>query len=127
MVRNENPGPRRPGFFDNGGGAIRGVYAEHNQAVVPVFDQWLAPFKDLGAPTVTLAPTTGTDHQSYDAIGLPGFQFIQDEIDYNSRTHHTNMDTYERLIPRDMMQNAVIVAAFVYDAANRPEKLPHTP
>jgi len=112
---------------DNGTGAIRGVYAEHNTAVAPIFKQWLEPFKDLGATTVTLAPTTGTDHQSYDRIGLPGFQFIQDEIDYGSRTHHTNMDLYERLVPHDMMQNAVIVAAFVYDAANRDEKLPRKP
>jgi len=112
---------------DNGSGAIRGVYAEHNEAVVPIFSTWLEPFRDLGAATVTLAPTTGTDHQSYDRIGLPGFQFIQDEIDYNPRTHHTNMDLYERLVPRDMMQNAVIVASFVYDAANRAEKLPRKP
>jgi len=117
------------GYFnvDNGTGAIRGVYAEHNAAVAPIFKQWLEPFKDLGATTVTLAPTTGTDHQSYDRVGLPGFQFIQDEIDYGSRTHHTNMDLYERLVPHDMMQNAVIVAAFVYDAANRDEKLPRKP
>jgi hypothetical protein len=117
------------GYFnvDNGTGAIRGVYAEHNTAVVPIFKQWLEPFKDLGASTVTLAPTTGTDHQSYDRIGLPGFQFIQDEIDYGSRTHHTNMDLYERLVPHDMMQNAVIVAAFVYNAANRDELLPRKP
>lgn len=117
------------GYFnvDNGTGAIRGVYAEHNDAVVPIFKQWLEPFTDLGASTVTLAPTTGTDHQSYDRIGLPGFQFIQDEIDYGPRTHHTNMDLYERLVPRDMMQNAVIVAAFVYNAANRDDKLPRKP
>jgi hypothetical protein len=117
------------GYFnvDNGTGAIRGIYAEHNAAVVPIFKQWLEPFRDLGATTVTLAPTTGTDHQSYDRIGLPGFQFIQDEVDYMSRTHHTNMDLYERLVPHDLMQNAVIVAAFVYDAANRDEKLPRKP
>jgi len=117
------------GYFnvDNGTGAIRGVYAEHNAAIVPIFKQWLEPFKDLGASTVTLAPTTGTDHQSYDRIGLPGFQFIQDEIDYSPRTHHTNMDLYERLVPKDLMQNAVIVASFVYDAANRDEKLPRKP
>jgi len=117
------------GYFnvDNGTGAIRGIYAEHNAAVVPIFKQWLEPFRDLGATTVTLAPTTGTDHQSFDRIGLPGFQFIQDEIDYGSRTHHTNMDLYERLMPHDLMQNAVIVAAFVYDAANRDEKLPRKP
>ncbi len=112
---------------DNGTGAIRGVYAEHNQAVAPIFKQWLEPFRDLGATTITLAPTGGTDHQAFDRVGLPGFQFIQDEIDYGSRTHHTNMDLYERLVPRDMMQNAVIVAAFVYDAANRDENLPRKP
>ena len=110
--------------------AAKGVASsvvEHNAAVVPIFKAWLEPFRDLGATTVTLAPTTGTDHQAYDRVGLPGFQFIQDEIDYNSRTHHTNMDLYERLVPRDLMQNAVIVAAFVYDAANRDEKLPRKP
>lgn len=115
------------GYFnvDNGGGAIRGVYAEHNETIVPLFKQWLAPFADLGATTVTLAPTTGTDHQSFDAIGLPGFQFIQDDLDYGNHTHHTNADVYERLIPHDMMQNAVIVATFVYNTANRAQQLPH--
>ena len=117
------------GYFnvDNGTGAIRGVYLQENAAVGPIFRQWLAPFKDLGASTITIRNTGGTDHQSFDAAGIPGFQFIQDDIDYNSRTHHSNMDLYERLQPHDMMQNAVIVAAFVYNAANRDEKLPRKP
>jgi carboxypeptidase Q len=114
------------GYFnvDNGTGAIRGVYLQENSIVGPIFKQWLEPFKDLGASTVTISNTGGTDHQSFDAVGIPGFQFIQDGIDYNTRTHHSNMDLYERLQPKDMMQNAVIVAAFVYDAANRDGALP---
>ena len=114
------------GYFnvDNGTGAIRGVYLQENASVGPIFKQWLEPFKDLGASTVTISNTGGTDHQSFDAANIPGFQFIQDGIDYNSRTHHSNMDLYERLQTRDMMQNAVIVAAFVYNTANRDERLP---
>ena len=117
------------GYFnvDNGSGAIRGVYAERNEAIVPIFQAWLEPFRDLGAHTVTLATTGGTDHQSFDGIGLPGFQFIQDELDYSTHTHHTNMDLYERLVPHDLMQDAVIVAAFVYNTANRADKLPRKP
>ena len=112
---------------DNGTGAIRGVYQQENAAVGPIFKQWLEPFKDLGATTVTISNTGGTDHQSFDGVNIPGFQFIQDGIDYNTRTHHSNMDLYERLQRRDMMQNAVIVAAFVYNTANRDEKLPRKP
>jgi hypothetical protein len=112
---------------DNGTGAIRGIYQQENAAVGPIFKQWLEPFKDLGASTVTISNTGGTDHQSFDAANIPGFQFIQDGIDYNTRTHHSNMDLYERLQRRDMMQNAVIVAAFVYNTANRDEKLPRKP
>lgn len=114
------------GYFnlDNGTGAIRGVYLQGNAAVRPIFDQWLAPFHDLGASTTTLSNTGGTDHQSFDAVTIPGFQFIQDPIDYGSRTHHSNMDVYERVQPHDMMQNSVIVASFVYNAANRAQMLP---
>ncbi|HEY6220441.1 MAG TPA: M20/M25/M40 family metallo-hydrolase [Gemmatimonadaceae bacterium] len=117
------------GYFnvDNGTGAIRGIYTQMNDSIVPVFKQWLAPFADLGATTVTTQNTGGTDHQSFDAVGIPGFQFIQDPMDYGSRTHHSNMDLYERLMPHDMMQNAVIVAAFVYTAANRDGMLPRKP
>jgi carboxypeptidase Q len=112
---------------DNGTGAIRGVYLQGNEAVAPIFEQWMKPFNNLGMTTLTIRDTGGTDHQSFDAVGLPGFQFIQDELDYDTRTHHSNMDVYERIQEADMKQNAVIVAAFVYNAANREEKLPRKP
>jgi len=117
------------GYFnvDNGTGLIRGVYLQGNEAVAPIFQQWMEPFKNLGMTTLTIRNTGGTDHLSYDAVGLPGFQFVQDEVEYNSRTHHSNMDVYERIQPNDMMRNAVIVAAFVYNTANREEKLPRKP
>jgi len=117
------------GYFnvDNGTGLIRGVYLQGNEAVAPIFEQWMTPFKNLGMTTLTIRNTGGTDHLSYDAVGLPGFQFIQDEVEYDSRTHHSNMDTYERIQPNDMMRNAVIVAAFAMNAANRDEKLPRKP
>ncbi len=110
--------------LDNGTGKIRGVYLQGNEAVRPIFRAWLAPFKDLGASTLTISNTGGTDHQSFDGVGLPGFQFIQDEIEYDSRTHHSNMDVYDRIQADDMKQAAVIMAAFVYNAAMRDEKLP---
>jgi len=109
---------------DNGTGAIRGIYTQGNVEIAPIFQQWLKPFNDLGATTVTFNNTGGTDHQSFDAVGLPGFQFIQDPADYNTRTHHSNMDVYERLVPSDMKRNSVIVASFVYMAANRDALLP---
>jgi hypothetical protein len=112
---------------DNGTGAIRGVYLQGNEAVAPIFEAWMKPFNNLGMTTLTIRDTGGTDHQSYDAVGLPGFQFIQDPVEYNSRTHHSNMDVYERIQESDMKQNAVIVASFVYQAANREEKLPRKP
>jgi hypothetical protein len=109
---------------DNGTGAIRGVYLQGNEAVAPIFSAWMEPFKNVGMTTLAIRNTGGTDHLSYDAVGLPGFQFIQDPLEYNTRTHHSNMDVYERVQPQDMMQNAVIVAAFVYHAANRDQVLP---
>jgi carboxypeptidase Q len=117
------------GYFnvDNGTGLIRGVYLQGNEAVAPIFQQWMEPFKNLGMTTLTIRNTGGTDHLSYDAVGLPGFQFIQDSVEYNSRTHHSNMDVYERVQANDMMRNAVIVASFVLNAANRDEKLPRKP
>jgi hypothetical protein len=117
------------GYFnvDNGTGLIRGVYLQGNEAVAPIFQQWMEPFKNLGMTTLTIRNTGGTDHLSYDAVGLPGFQFIQDEVEYDSRTHHSNMDLYERVQANDMMRNAVIVASFVMNAANRDEKLPRKP
>lgn len=110
--------------IDNGSGKIRGIYLQGNEACRAIFTQWLAPFNDLGAKTVTISNTGGTDHQSFDAVGLPGFQFIQDPLEYDSRTHHSNMDSYDHLIEDDLKQIATIVAAFVYDAAERQEKLP---
>ena len=113
--------------IDNGTGALRGIYTQGNDAVVPIFREWIEPFRSLGMTTVTTRNTGGTDHQSFDAVGLPGFQFIQDPVEYSTITHHTNMDFYDRLQPRDNMQMATIVAGFAYLAANRDEKLPRKP
>ena len=110
--------------IDNGTGKIRGIYLQGNEACRDIFTQWLAPFNDLGATTVTISNTGGTDHQSFDGVGLPGFQFIQDPIEYDSRNHHSNMDVYDHLLPDDLKQIATIVAAFVYNAAQRDTKLP---
>ncbi len=110
--------------LDNGTGKIRGIYLQGNEACRGIFAQWFAPLQDLGANTITISNTGGTDHLSFDAVGLPGFQFIQDPIEYSTRTHHTNMDTYDHLIEADLEQAAVVVASFVYNAAQRDEKLP---
>ncbi|PYS55936.1 MAG: peptidase M28 [Acidobacteria bacterium] len=117
------------GYFnvDNGTGAIRGLYLQGNEAMAPVFQTWMQPFKNMGMTGLSIRNTGGTDHLSYDAVGLPGFQFIQDPVEYNSRTHHSNMDVYERVQAADVMKNAVIVASFVYHTANRDEKLPRKP
>jgi carboxypeptidase Q len=113
--------------LDNGTGKLRGIYAQENAAVVPIFESWIAPFKDLGCTTVTMRNTGGTDHQSFDGVGIPGFQFIQDPIEYSTRTHHSNMDVYERVQREDLMQQAVILASFAYNAAMRDEELPRKP
>jgi peptidase M28-like protein len=111
--------------IDNGTGRIRGIYLQGNDAVKPIFEQWFTPFDDvIDNTTITIRDTGGTDHLGFDAIGIPGFQFIQDPIEYRSRTHHTNMDNYERLVIDDLKQMAVIVASFVYNTAQRDEKLP---
>jgi carboxypeptidase Q len=117
------------GYFnlDNGSGKIRGVYLQGNDAMRPIFQQWLGPFHDQGVTTVTIRNTGGTDHLSFDAVGLPGFQFIQDPLDYGSITHHSDMDTWDHAVPADMMQAAAVIASVVYDAANRPEMLPRRP
>ncbi len=110
--------------LDNGTGRIRGVYMQGNAAVAPIFKQWLMPFADMDAKTLTLANTGGTDHLSFDGIGLPGFQFIQDEIEYGTRTHHSNQDNYDRIQADDMKQASTIMAAFVYQTAMMDGKIP---
>jgi len=117
------------GYFnvDNGSGKTRGVYLQDNAAIAPIFAQWIAPLKDLGVTTLTLRNTGGTDHLSFDAVGIPGFQFIQDELDYESRTHHSNEDVVERLQPADLKQVATVEAIFVYNAAQRDQMLPRKP
>jgi hypothetical protein len=112
--------------MDNGSGKYRGIYIQENEMVRPVFEEWLKPFADMGASTITIRNTSGTDHIPFNSIGLPGFQFIQDEIEYG-RGYHTIMDTYERLVMADLKQNAVITASFVYNAAMRNSKLPGKP
>ncbi len=117
------------GYFnvDNGSGKIRGIYLQGNAAIAPIFAQWIAPLKDLGVTTITMRNTGGTDHLSFDAVGIPGFQFIQDELDYESRTHHSNQDVVERLQPSDLKQIATVEAIFVYNAAERDQMLPRKP
>jgi carboxypeptidase Q len=113
--------------YDNGGGKIRGVYLQNNDMMRPIFEAWLAPFRDLGVTTTSIRDTGGTDHLAFDAVGLPGFQFIQDPLEYMTRTHHSNMDTYDRLQAPDLMQSAAVMASVVYHAATRPEMLPRKP
>jgi len=117
------------GYFnvDNGSGKIRGVYLQGNDRMRPIFEQWLKPFADVGAQTISIRNTGGTDHTNFDAVGLPGFQFIQDGLDYNTRTHHSNMDVYDRVQREDLQQIATIVASFVYNTATRPDLLPRKP
>jgi len=117
------------GYFnvDNGTGKIRGVYLQQNAAIAPIFQQWIAPLSDLGVTAITLRDTGGTDHEAFDSVGIPGFQFIQDMLDYGSRTHHSNMDTYERLQPDDLAQTATVEAIFVYNTAMRDQMLPRKP
>jgi Zn-dependent M28 family amino/carboxypeptidase len=114
------------GYFnlDYGTGRIRGVYLQGNEAVRPIFAAWLAPFKDLGAETLTINGIYSTDHNSFDAIGLPGFQFLRDFMENNPRTAHTNMDVYDHVFADDLKQSAVIATTFIYQAAMRDEKLP---
>jgi carboxypeptidase Q len=117
------------GYFnlDNGTGKVRGIYLQQNASVAPIFQQWMEPLKDLGVGTITMRDTGGTDHEAFDSVGVPGFQFIQDQLDYSSRTHHSNQDTYERLQPDDLAQAAVVEAIFVYNTAQRDQMLPRKP
>jgi hypothetical protein len=113
--------------LDNGSGRIRGIYTQQNAAVRPIFERWLEPFSDLGASTVSLNNTGGTDHLAFDRVGLPGFQFIQDRLDYSTRTHHSNVDTLDHVEERDLKQAAMIMASFLYHAAARDALLPRKP
>jgi len=112
---------------DNGGGKFLGIFTEGNSAVASIFEQWVAPISDLGFTTVTVRNTGSTDHASFDQVGLPGFQFLQDPRDYETRSAHTNLDTYERLSESDLKQTAVIMAIFVYNTAQRDAMLPRKP
>jgi carboxypeptidase Q len=113
--------------LDNGTGKVRGVYTQENVAAAPIFERWIEPLRDLGVTTVSNRNTGGTDHLSFDSVGLPGFQFIQDEVEYETRTHHTNVDVYERLQREDLMQASVVMACFVYHAAMRDGMMPRKP
>jgi carboxypeptidase Q len=113
--------------FDNGTGRIRGIYAQENHAAVPIFKAWLEPFHDLGAEVVTVRNTGSTDHISFDRVGLPGFQFVQDPADYFTRVHHTHLDTYDHVVPDDLKQAAAIIASFAWHAANREARFPRKP
>lgn len=110
--------------LDNGTGRIRGVYLQENEAAREIFEKWLTPFEDLDANTITIQNTGGTDHLSFDGVGLPGFQFIQDEVEYNSRTHHSNMDSYDHLVEDDLKQAATVIAGLIYQASMSDQKVP---
>lgn len=133
-IRDKETNNLKPGFeqftiyynMDNGTGKFRGIHLQGNEMIRPVFEQWMKPFEDMGFTTLNIGNTGGTDHLSFDALGLPAFQFIQDRIEYG-RGYHTNMDTYERLLMGDLKHNAIIVAAFIYQAAMRDTQLPRKP
>ncbi len=109
---------------DNGTGRVRGIWTQGNTAVEPIFRQWMEPLKDLGVFAIGPRPVTSTDHVSFDAVGLPAFQFMVDRLEYNSRTHHSNMDTFDRVQGDDMIQQATVIAVFAYNAAMRDSRLP---
>jgi Zn-dependent M28 family amino/carboxypeptidase len=117
------------GYFnmDNGTGKVRGVYLQGNEVIAPIFRAWLKPFHDLGAGTLTLNNTGGTDHQSFDGVGLPGFQFIQDPVAYSTQTHHSNMDNWDHAVADDLKQAATIIASFAWHTAQRDAMLPRKP
>ncbi len=133
-IRNPKNNKLKPGYdnfsvyfnMDNGTGKFRGIYLQENEMVRPIFEEWMEPFHPMGMKTISIKNTGGTDHQAFDPLGLPAFQFIQDDIEYG-RGYHTNMDTYERLIMGDLKHNAIVIASFVYHAAMRESKLPRKP
>ena len=113
--------------LDNGTGRIRGIWMQQNPAVRPIFERWIEPLEDLGVTILGPRGVTSTDHVSFDAVGLPGFQFVQDRLEYNARTHHSNMDVYDRVQRDELVQQATVAAVFAWDAANRDEMLPRKP
>lgn len=113
--------------MDNGTGKIRGIWTEENFVAAPIFEEWIRPLRDLGVTTVSMRQTGGTDHLAFDQVGLPGFQFIQDDVEYSGRTHHSNTDVYDRLQREDLMQASVVIATFVYNAAMREGRFPRKP
>jgi hypothetical protein len=117
------------GYFnlDNGSGRIRGVYLQGHEAMRPIFEQWFAPFRDLGVTTTTIRDTGATDHLVFTRVGLPGFQFIQDPLNYETETHHTSADTFDHVVAEDLKQASAVIASVVYHAAMRPERLPRRP
>ena len=113
--------------LDNGSGKIRGIYAQENLAIAPIFEEWLKPWNDVGATIVTQRNTGSTDHVSFDAVGVPGFQFVQDPLDYFTHTHHSDLDTLDHAVEDDLKQAAAIVASFAYNTAMRPQRMPRKP
>jgi len=113
--------------LDNGAGRIRGIYLQENAQVRPIFEKWMEPFRDLEMTTLTLRNTGSTDHVSFDAVGIPAFEFLQDPLDYGTLTHHSNLDVYEHIRPEDLQQAATIMAGFVYNTAMCNEMIPRKP
>ncbi|MDN5288090.1 MAG: family metallo-hydrolase [Mucilaginibacter sp.] len=113
--------------LDNGSGKIRGIFAQNNTAVIPIFTEWFKPFHDSGASTVTIKNTGATDHESFDWAGIPAFEFMQDPLDYITHTHHSNMDSYDHLQIDDLKQASIIVASFVYQSSIKPALLARKP
>jgi Zn-dependent M28 family amino/carboxypeptidase len=113
--------------LDNGAGRIRGIYLQENAQVRPIFEKWMEAFRDLGMTTLTMRNTGSTDHVSFDAVGIPAFEFLQDPLDYGSLTHHSNLDVYEHIRPDDLQQAATIMAGFVYNAAMCNDMIPRKP
>lgn len=113
--------------LDTGAGRIRGIFLQSNDMARPIFETWIAPFVDMGVSTISIRNNSGTDHLSFDAVGLPGFSFIQDPLEYQTRTHHSDLDAVDHVVPGDLMQAAAVLATIVYNTANRPQMMPRKP